>query len=256
MNLASQSGKLFLCDKPVGPTSFDIVRKFKKIFPGEKIGHAGTLDPFASGLLVVLVGKATRCSETLMNAKKVYRASLFLGELTDSLDLTGKIIEKAPVPSLTSEDIKGCLKSFLGEWLQEPPMFSAKKVGGVPLYRLARKQITVERTKKPVHIYEIELIEYNDKKIIFEVCCSKGTYVRSLGKEIAERLGTLGHLTQLRRLASGEFSVQEALSFLNGEQSQQFSEQELVRAEERFFAVNEKRQLPTSRISAISTHNH
>lgn len=235
---STKLGGIFILDKPIGPTSFDMVRQLKKLFPREKVGHAGTLDPFASGVLILLVGRATRCSDALMNSKKSYRATLSLGAATDSFDLTGKVIEKAEVPSLSNSKIENCFKGFLGEWLQEPPMFSAKKIGGVPLYKLARKQITVERIPKPVQIYKMELVEFNDKTIVFEVDCSKGTYIRSLGKEIAERLGTLGHLTQLQRVTSGDFSLKDASTF---EQIQAFSEQEWGRAEERYFAVNKKR---------------
>lgn len=250
---STKLGGIFILDKPIGPTSFDMVRQFKKLFPREKVGHAGTLDPFASGILILLTGKATRCSDELMNSIKSYRATLSLGAATDSFDLTGKVIEEAEVPSLSQNEIEHCLRSFLGEWLQEPPMFSAKKMGGVPLYRLARKQITVERPKKPVQIFSLELIEFNDKKIVFEVVCSKGTYIRSLGKEIAEKLGTLGHLTQLRRMTSGDFSLKDASTL---EHIQTFSEQEWDLAEKRFFALNKKRQLPIKGISAISSPNH
>jgi len=246
-----KEGGVFLVDKPIGPTSFDIVRRMKKIFPREKVGHAGTLDPFASGLLLVLVGKATRYSDFLMNSRKTYEATLSLGNLTDSWDHTGKIIQETMVPALTGDTIESCLRSFVGDWLQETPMYSAKKVGGVPLYRLARKHITIERPRKIVQIFGLELIEFDEKNIKFEVCCSKGTYIRSLGKEIAERLGTVGHLKQLRRLASGSYRVDESLSVEAIEKS---LEGEKEKAGGRFLAISEefskKPQLPRVKNSA------
>lgn len=232
-----EEGGIFLVDKPVGPTSFDIVRRVKHIFPGYKVGHAGTLDPFASGLLLILVGKATRWSDLLMASKKTYQATLSLGKTTDTLDHTGNITTTAPIPFLTQSQIEGVFQSFLGEWLQEPPMFSAKKKGGVPLYRLARKNIIVERVKSPVHIYELKLIDFKEENVVFEVVCSKGTYVRSLGKEIAEKLGTVGHLTQLRRVQSGPFRVAEGGGW---EDIQKLAEKEWLKAKQRFQEIIEK----------------
>ena len=202
------SEAVLIVDKPVGPTSFDIVRDLKKIFPKEKIGHAGSLDPFATGVLILLLGKATKISNSLINSDKTYRATLTLGTETDSLDLTGNSIKTAPIPKLTKEDVVACLKSFEGEWSQLPPMFSAKKVQGVRLYELARMNVSIPRDRVSVQLYRLDLIELGPSQIVFEVHCSKGTYIRSLGKEIAEKLGTVGHLTALRRLSCGPFLIE------------------------------------------------
>ncbi|NBX92043.1 MAG: tRNA pseudouridine(55) synthase TruB [Proteobacteria bacterium] len=202
------SEALFIIDKPVGPTSFDVIRELKKIYPKEKIGHAGSLDPFATGVLVVLLGRATKLSNALLNADKVYRATLELGKETDSLDLTGQVIQEAPVPDLNREMIESCLASFLGEWQQLPPMFSAKKVKGVRLYELARQNVNIPRERVPVQLYRLDLVEFSGNRLVFDVHCSKGTYIRSLGQEIALRLGTLGYLTELRRLACGPFLIE------------------------------------------------
>lgn len=203
---------VFILDKPAGPTSFDMVRQIKKVYPKEKVGHAGTLDPFATGVLIILLGRATKFSDKLLNSDKTYRATLRLGVETDALDLTGKLVKEADIPSLSASDVEICLKSLEGTWEQTPPMFSAKKVQGVRLYELARKEITIPREKKPVQLYSLKLVEFTPPDITFEVHCSKGTYIRSLGKEIAEKLGTVGHLTALRRLSCGPFLVEKSLT--------------------------------------------
>jgi len=203
---------VLIVDKPAGPTSFDVVRELKRLFPKEKVGHAGTLDPFATGVLVLLLGKATKLSDSLINSDKVYRATLALGSETDSFDLTGNLVKTASVPKLSRDEVTSCLKSFEGQWEQLPPMFSAKKVKGVRLYDLARRNISIPRERVPVQLYRLELVHLEPTQLVFEVHCSKGTYIRSLGKEIAEKLGTVGHLTALRRLASGPFSIEEGSS--------------------------------------------
>jgi len=228
---------IFVVNKPVGPTSFDVVRQFKKIFPKTKVGHAGSLDPFAQGVLLILLGGATKQSEVLMNSDKVYRAKLALGALTDSYDRTGKVVQTGAIPQLSADRVLRCFQTFLGEWLQEPPMFSAKKVQGVPLYKLARKEVSIERQRAPVRIYKLEIIEITEESIFFEVHCSKGTYIRSLGKEIAERLGTVGHLTELERVSSGEYHIGQASSI---ESIQKAPTQELALAHQRFLAKSQK----------------
>lgn len=201
---------VLVVNKPVGPTSFDVIRELKKTFPGEKIGHAGSLDPFATGVLVLLFGKATKLSGALLNADKSYRALLELGRTTDSLDCTGKFLAECPVPPLTEEQVKNTLKGFEGEWWQTPPMFSAKKVQGVRLYELARKNVNVEREKVAVDLFAVELLKMELPELEFAVHCSKGTYIRSLAGEIGERLGTAAYLKALQRLSCGEFTLQES----------------------------------------------
>lgn len=202
-----------IIDKIPGPTSFDVVRAVKRLSGGAtKVGHTGSLDPFASGVLVLLLGKATKLSHALLNADKSYRAICKLGEATDSMDRTGNISETKPVPELTAEAIDKVLQAFKGVWMQTPPMYSAKKQKGVRLYELARKNISVEREPIPVNLYEMKLISYQAPILEFEVHCSKGTYIRSLADEIGKRLGTVAHLAELRRLTCGSFSLDEAIS--------------------------------------------
>src|SRR5687767_15104003 len=149
---------VLVIDKPPGPSSFDVVRKVKPLVNGLKVGHAGSLDPFASGVLVLLIGRATKLSNALLNADKSYRAVVKLGESTDTMDCTGTVLETKPVPALTQAQVEACLKGFEGEWLQTPPMYSAKKIKGVRLYHLARQNISVRRLPIPVQLYRMELL--------------------------------------------------------------------------------------------------
>jgi len=206
------SESLLVIDKQTGPTSFDVVREVKKILPGAKVGHTGSLDPFASGVLVLLLGKATKLSNALLNADKSYHATMVLGSSTDSMDRTGRVDKTADVPELTADYIRKVLKSYEGEWLQTPPMFSAKKIHGVRLYELARQSISVRRAPIPVQLYRLDLISYESPVIQFEVHCSKGTYIRSLADDIGKKLGTVAHLAELRRLSCGAFTLEESIT--------------------------------------------
>ena len=203
---------LLIIDKVPGPTSFDVVRAVRRHIPREKVGHTGSLDPFASGVLILLVGRATKLSHVLLNADKTYHAVVDLGTDTDTMDRTGTVVRKAAVPSLTETDVRAVLKGFEGTWHQTPPMYSAKKVQGVRLYELARQNIHVNRQPIPVELTRVELKEFRPPVIEFEVHCSKGTYVRSLAQEIGERLGTAAHLSELRRLSCGVFPLAESIT--------------------------------------------
>ena len=194
-------------DKPVGWTSFDVVKKVRCITKEKKVGHGGTLDPFASGVLIIGTGKDTKALTSISNADKSYVAELTIGKTTDTLDPEGKIIHLQAVPNLTFESIKDKIISFLGTQDQVPPMFSAKKQNGTRLYKLARKNIVVDRKPIPIDIKKIELINLFKNRIIFSVCCSKGTYIRVLGMDIAEKLGTIGYLSSLRRTKVGYFDL-------------------------------------------------
>ena len=194
-------------DKPVGWTSFDVVKKVRGITKEKKVGHAGTLDPFASGVLIIGTGKDTKALTSISSADKSYVAELTIGKTTDTLDPEGKIIHLQAVPNLTFESIKDKIISFLGTQEQVPPMFSAKKQNGTRLYKLARKNIVVDRKPLPIDIKKIELINLFKNRIIFSVCCSKGTYIRVLGMDIAEKLGTIGYLSSLRRTKVGYFDL-------------------------------------------------
>ncbi|MCH5171949.1 MAG: tRNA pseudouridine(55) synthase TruB [Erysipelotrichales bacterium] len=201
---------VFLVDKPAGVTSRDVVNKLSKQLGIKKIGHVGTLDPFATGLLVVVAGKGTKISPFLEKVDKQYIATLKLGIKTDTLDLEGKIIETKEVPELDKETITNVLKSFVGKLDQVPPMFSAIKCNGVPLYKLARSNIEVERKVRTIEIYKVRLISFKGDEIRFSVCCSKGTYIRTFGEQIAEKLGTVGHLIKLKRTKVGNFNLKDA----------------------------------------------
>ena len=194
-------------DKPVGWTSFDVVKKVRGITKEKKVGHAGTLDPFASGLLIIGTGKDTKVLTSISSKDKKYIAELTLGKTTDTLDTEGEIIHSQAVPELNFDSIKGKLISFLGKQEQVPPMFSAKKKNGTRLYKLARKKIVVDREPIIIEIKGIELVHLENNCILFSVCCSKGTYIRVLGKDIAEKLGTVGYLTSLKRMKIGHYDL-------------------------------------------------
>jgi len=199
-------------DKPIGWTSFDVVKKVKNITKHKKVGHGGTLDPFASGVLVLGTEKDTKKLSSITNSDKSYIAELHLGKLTNTLDTEGDIIEEGIVPDLNEKKIVKVLDSFLGAQKQRPPMFSAKKHKGVRLYKLARKKIEVQRDEVDITIKDISLVSFVSNKIIFNVDCSKGTYIRVLGSDIAKSLGTIGYLTNLKRTRVGEFSIEYSVS--------------------------------------------
>ncbi len=200
-----------LVDKPRGPTSHDVVDRVRRRFGIKKVGHAGTLDPNATGLLILLLGRGTKLSAKLMSADKVYEGTLKLGETTDTYDADGTIIATAPVPPLSVEQLNAAAEAFTGDLLQAPPMVSAAKVGGVPLYKLARKGMEVERKPRLVHVYSFRFSAYREPLADFRVACTKGTYVRSLVHDLGQKLGCGAYLYALRRVASGRFDVAAAL---------------------------------------------
>ena len=197
--------------KPIGWTSFDVVKKLRGITRDKKVGHGGTLDPFAEGVLVIGTNADTKILTEISGTIKSYRAILTMGEETDTLDIDGKIINTCPVPILDEKKVKSVLNDFLGESEQVPPMYSAKKVNGVRLYKMARKNQFIERKPSPINIYDIKLNHIEENQIDFSVTCSKGTYIRVLGLEIAKNLGTVGHLTQLTRTAVGEYRIHDSV---------------------------------------------
>jgi tRNA pseudouridine55 synthase len=196
--------------KPVGWTSFDVVKKVRSIIKEKKVGHGGTLDPFAEGVLIIGTGKDTKKLTSITSADKTYIARLCLGEITDTLDTEGQVIEAKPVPEINAADIHKVLDSFLGTSCQIPPMFSAKKVNGQRLYKLARKNIEVKREPVQINIKSIGLLDYLDHSLSFSITCSKGTYIRVLGKDIAEKLGTVGYLKSLVRMQVGPYSIDDS----------------------------------------------
>lgn len=206
---------IIIINKPKNCTSHDIVYKAKKI-TGEKVGHTGTLDPMATGVLPLLIGKGTLCSKYLVNHDKIYEVQLTLGTKTTSADAEGEIVEQKEVLEeiWQGEKIKNTLTTFLGKQKQLPPMYSAIKVKGKKLYEYARRGQTVEIEPREIEIYEIKLLKINkeQKQIEFQVHCSKGTYIRSLCEDIAKRLDNVGYMSALNRIKVGEFSIEEAIT--------------------------------------------
>lgn len=206
---------ILIVNKTKGCTSHDIVYQVKKIV-NEKVGHTGTLDPMATGVLPLLIGKGTLCSKYLINHDKIYEVQLTLGVKTDTADSEGTIIEERNVPeeAFQKERIEEVLETFLGKQEQIPPMYSAIKVNGKKLYEYARKGQAVEVQPRLIEIYKIKLLKINqkEKQIEFQVACSKGTYIRSLCEDIAEKIGTVGYMSKLNRVQLGNFSIEQAIS--------------------------------------------
>jgi tRNA pseudouridine55 synthase len=199
-----------LIDKPAGPTSHDVVDAIRRRFGIKKVGHCGTLDPNATGLLIIVVGRGTKLSEKLMGDDKVYEGTIKFGETTNSYDADGEILETRPVPPLTLDQLNEAAATFIGDQMQTPPMVSAIKIKGVPLYKLARKGIEVEREPRLVHIYNFRFTNYVPPLGQFKVACTKGTYVLSIAHELGQKLGCGAHLAALRRSVSGKFDVADA----------------------------------------------
>ncbi len=205
---------ILLVDKPQGITSHDVVDKIRRLYGTRRVGHAGTLDPMATGLLIILVGKATKASQYLMSQEKEYIGQATLGTTTDSQDADGEITETKPVPEISEQQIKDVLKSMLGDQHQTPPMHSAKKVGGKKLYELARKGIEIEREPRFIRINLFNLEGWSSPNIQFRVQCTKGTYVRTLAFDIGHKLGPGAHLSMLRRTSSGNLHVDKAYTLM------------------------------------------
>ena len=208
---------VLLIDKPQGMTSQQVVSKVKYLLKSDvhdskKAGHTGTLDPMATGLLPICLGEATKFSHYQLDAVKSYQAIIKLGEQTDTGDAEGEIITTIPVPHVTQAMLQSVTEQFLGEIMQVPPMYSALNKDGKKLYELAREGIEVERAARPLTIYELSLTPLSDQQLQLTVTCSKGTYVRVLAEDIAKALGTLGHLTALRRIQTGDFEIANAIT--------------------------------------------
>ena len=201
---------IVLVDKPHGVTSFDVVRQLRRLYGTRQVGHGGTLDPLATGLLPVAVGSATRLVEYLMADEKEYQAVLALGAVTDTQDVTGQILENHPWQHISQDAVLNACRSLTGSIDQVPPMYSALKRDGVPLYRLARQGIEVERAARTVTIASIAVTGFAPPQVALRVVCSKGTYIRTLVHDIGQRLGCGAHLTELRRLRCGTLRVADA----------------------------------------------
>jgi tRNA pseudouridine55 synthase len=201
---------VLLVDKPTDHTSHDVVARLRGKLQMKRIGHAGTLDPSATGLLIMLVGKATKVSQYLMSVDKEYTGTVTLGAVTNTQDADGEVLETRPVPELTREQVAAALAGFKGDQYQIPPMYSAIKIDGVPLYKKARKGEDVEREPRFIRVSEFELTRWESPELDFRVRSSKGTYVRTLAHDLGEKLGCGGHLKSLRRTASGDLRVEQA----------------------------------------------
>jgi tRNA pseudouridine55 synthase len=212
-------------DKPPGITSHDVVDAVRRISGQRQVGHAGTLDPMATGVLLVCLGKATRVTEYLMASAKRYRATVVLGAVTDTYDAEGEILSSGGRTDFSRQEIEAALAGFAGRIEQVPPMYSALKRDGQPLHRLARQGKTVELEPRTVEIHEITLLDWAAPALIFEVACSSGTYVRSLAHDLGQRLGSGAYLTSLVRLSSGRFSLEEATSLARLEEAFQHGQE-------------------------------
>jgi tRNA pseudouridine55 synthase len=201
---------VLLVDKPQGMTSHDIVARMRRVFRMKKIGHAGTLDPMATGLLLILVGKATKVSQYLMSMDKEYTGTVKLGEVTDSQDADGEVVATTPVPELSEADVQKQMATFMGDQYQIPPMYSAKKVNGQKLYKLARQGKTIEREPRVIHVSRFDMTHFDLPQVSFVVGSSKGAYIRTLAHDLGDRLGCGGHLCELRRTAVGQFRIEHA----------------------------------------------
>lgn len=203
---------LLLIDKPCGMTSHDVVSRVRRICRTRKVGHAGTLDPLATGVLPVAIGQGTKVLQFLLAADKSYRATLCLGVSTDTLDSEGEVVDRKELPDDTLERLQQVVPDFIGQVEQVPPMYSALKKDGVPLYKLARQGKTVEREPRTVEISRLEILSVDLPFVEIEVDCSKGTYIRTLAQDLGDAIGCGAHITQLRRLRSGPFSIEECIT--------------------------------------------
>ena len=203
---------IIVINKEKDYTSHDVVAKLKKKLNISKVGHTGTLDPNATGVLPILIGKGTKFSKYLINHDKTYKAQIELGKKTDTADVEGNVIEEKPVDTeYIKQNLVQVLESFVGKQEQVPPMYSAIKKNGKKLYEYARKGEKIEVEPRKIEIYKIELVKYNKKNIEFIVSCSKGTYIRSLCEDIAEKLNTVGYMKNLERLQVGEFNIEKSV---------------------------------------------
>lgn len=203
---------VLLVDKPTDHTSHDVVARLRGKLKTRRIGHAGTLDPMATGVLVVLVGKATKVSQYLMSLDKEYTGTIVLGKVTNTQDAEGEMLETRPVPPLSEQELKDAMKTFVGDQYQLPPMFSAIKIDGVPLYKKARQGEEVEREPRFVRVSSFDLLRFESPEIDFVLRCSKGTYVRTVAHDLGQKLGCGAHLSKLRRTATGKFAISQCLT--------------------------------------------
>lgn len=233
---------VIVIDKEKGYTSHDVVNIIRKTLNIKKVGHTGTLDPNATGVLPVLIGEATKISKYLIEHNKTYIAEITLGEKRTTGDMEGEILETKQIPELTKEKIDKVLKEFLGKQKQKPPIYSAIKINGKKAYEYARKGKEIEINEREIEIYKINLLHYEKDTITFEVNCSKGTYIRVLCEDIAEKLGTVGYMKNLRRTEVDKFNLEQAVTIEEIKEKTDIVEQKIISVEE-IFNNNEKIQL-------------
>jgi tRNA pseudouridine55 synthase len=214
---------IVILNKPTGVTSHDVVAEVRRRFRIRQVGHAGTLDPLATGVLVMLIGKATKLFNKFESFDKAYKATLILGKKTTTADIQGEIVEEKPYDHITKQDIEKVLKGFLGPVEQIPPMVSAVKVNGKRLYQLARKGLEVKRTPRQIVIDTLELLNFDLPCVKFYLVCSKGTYVRKLAEDIAERLDSVACISEIQRTKVGPFTIDNAIAL------DQLSEAHIIR---------------------------
>lgn len=231
---------ILIINKPKGFTSQDVVSKVKKILNIKKAGHTGTLDPLATGVLPVLLGNYTKLSKYLIEHDKTYIAKVKLGKKSDTGDSEGNVVETQEVDlkNISEENVKNVLKSFLGKQKQIPPMYSAIKIDGKKLYEYAREGKKVDVEPRDIEIYDIKLLSINELEIEFEVSCSKGTYIRSLCEDIAQKLGTIGYMSSLNRILVDRFSIEEAIDFETLEKMKDNVENKLITMEDVFSSLD------------------
>ncbi len=231
---------ILIINKPKGFTSQDVVSKVKKILNIKKAGHTGTLDPLATGVLPVLLGNYTKLSKYLIEHDKTYIAKVKLGKKSDTGDSEGNVVETQEVDlkNISEENVKNVLKSFLGKQKQIPPMYSAIKIDGKKLYEYAREGKKVDVEPRDIEIYDIKLLSINELEVEFEVSCSKGTYIRSLCEDIAQKLGTIGYMSSLNRILVDRFSIEEAIDFETLEKMKDNVENKLITMEDVFSSLD------------------
>jgi tRNA pseudouridine55 synthase len=212
MSLTATPDGVLLVDKAAGMTSHDVVAIVRRRLQMKKVGHCGTLDPIATGLLLLTLGRGTKIQDLLMSEDKEYSGTMILGQTTDTQDSAGKVTQERLVPPMDEATVRAAFEKFAGDFYQMPPMVSAIKQGGVPLYKLARQGKTVEREPRLVHVYRYSIDRLALPEIDFTVVCSKGFYVRTYAHDIGEELGCGAHLKNLRRTKSGRFSVDGAIT--------------------------------------------
>lgn len=203
---------ILIVDKPKGYTSHDIVNILRKELKTKKIGHTGTLDPNATGVLPILIGQATKISKYLIEHNKTYIAELTLGKRTSTGDIEGEVIEESKISNLSKEDVILVLKSFLGKQKQKPPIYSSIKINGMKAYEYARKGLEIEIPEREIEILGISLLSFENNTIIFQTKCSKGTYIRTLCEDIAKKIGTVGFMSNLRRIQVDEFTIKNSFT--------------------------------------------